>query len=129
MAGPDRALAHGARVSPGDTPEGTRIFTREHRKTEESIVAKSYVILLEDLIPSYAPHHWPATCRDDSLQQARARTVFSGNPQLLLRADYTLTKVEDISLLDARTGLSHRGAIYEAERKTEQPQPAPNIGT
>jgi hypothetical protein len=72
-----------------------------------------FVIMLDDLLEVHL-HHWPISGRNKDLEALRLQTQYSGSAELIPRSQVEMILRENKSLINTKTGMVDRGAIYEA---------------
>jgi len=81
-------------------------------KLENSDVA----IMLDGLLQVYR-QHWPISGRNSDINALRLQSQYAGTAELIPRSQVQMILRENKSLINTRTGMVDRGAIYEANDK------------
>jgi hypothetical protein len=75
-----------------------------------------FVIMLHNLLEVF-PQHWPISGRDSDIEALRQQQQYDGSAELVPRSQVHMVRLENKLLINARTGMVDRGAIYEATER------------
>jgi len=75
-----------------------------------------FVIMLDDFLEVHL-HHWPISGRNSDINALRLQSQYAGTAELIPRSQVQMILRENKSLINTKTGMVDRGAIYEANDK------------